>query len=359
MMEHNPVDYDIEKAFERIEDELISSMVRNFKRHRVEERAEGFNWDMWQVLQLRALEDYRKSNKKRFSREFSGLNSRIEEFIRQARADGAAEQEIQILEAMKKGFKAKRMGSAEVAADFIKLNDRKMNALINATINDMKRAETAMLRMADDRYRRVIFDAQVYSASGAATYEKAVDMAMKDFLKAGINCVEYQNGARHTIRDYVSMVIATTGKRAYLTGEGEMRKQWSESLVILNKRGNPCPICAKYAGKVLVDDVWSGGTADGVHMLMSKAVANGLYHPRCKDVHTTYFEGISDEGVPYTDEEQKELVKDYNAEQKKNHAMNQAEKCRRISKYSLDSENQILYAQRAEKWEKIAENLFS
>lgn len=350
-------DYDISQAFARIEDELISSMFRNFNHHRAEETKEGFNWEMWQVRQLKALEEYRKANKKRFTKEFSDLNSRIDEFIRQARLDGAAEQEIAILEAVKKGYVPKNAftGTAELAADFIKLNDRKMDALINATTNDLKRAEHAMLRMADDQYRKIIFNAQVYAASGAGTYEKAVDMAARDFLKAGINCIEYKNGARHTMQDYVSMVLSTTGKRAYLTGEGEMRKQWGESLVIMNKRGNPCPLCAPFVGKVLVDDVWSGGKPDGVHLLMSTAIDKGLYHPRCKDGHTTYFEGISDEGEPYTESERRELTEQYNAEQKSNYAKNQAEKCARIAKYSLDEGNKKVYEARAEKWRGIAE----
>ena len=154
-------DYDISNAFARIEDELISSMFRNFNHHRAEETLEGFNWEMWQVRQLQALEDYREANKRRFTKEFSDLNSRIDEFIRQARADGAAEQEIAILEAMNKGYMPKNAlnGTAELAADFIKLNDRKMDALINATTNDLERAEHAMLRMADDQYRKIIFDA--------------------------------------------------------------------------------------------------------------------------------------------------------------------------------------------------------
>lgn len=350
-------DYDISNAFARIEDELISSMFRNFKHHRAEETKEGFNWEMWQVRQLKALDEYRRANKKIFTKKFANLNTRIDQFIKQARSDGAAKQEIAMLEAMKKGYKTRRTfrGNARIAADFIKLNDRKMDALINATTHDLERAEHAMLRMANDQYRKIIFDAQVYALSGAGTYEKAVDMAARDFLKAGINCIAYKNGARHTMQDYVSMVLSTTGKRAYLTGEGEMRKQWGESLVIMNKRGNPCPLCAPFVGKVLIDDVWSGGKPDGVHLLMSSAIDKGLYHPRCKDGHTTYFEGISDEGEPYTESERRELIKQYNAEQKHNYAKNQAEKFGRIAMYSLDAENKKVYAERAEKWREIAE----
>ena len=127
----------------------------------------------------------------------------------------------------------------------------------------MEKAEVAVLRMADDQYRRVIYNAQVYANTGAGTYEKAVDMATKDFLSAGLNCIEYKNGARHTLADYADMAIRTASKRAYLQGEGEKRQEWGIHTVIVNKRGNPCPKCLPFCGKVLIDDgaVAAGKTA--------------------------------------------------------------------------------------------------
>lgn len=127
----------------------------------------------------------------------------------------------------------------------------------------MEKAETAVLRMANDQYRKVIFNAQVYANSGAGTYEKAVDMATKDFIAAGLNCVEYANGSRHTLADYADMAIRTASKRAYLQGEGQKRQEWGISTVIMNKRGNPCPKCLPFVGKILIDDVWSGGSSKG------------------------------------------------------------------------------------------------
>jgi len=42
-------EYDIEKAFLAIEEELIASMMRNMKRHKDWETEEGFRWTMWQA----------------------------------------------------------------------------------------------------------------------------------------------------------------------------------------------------------------------------------------------------------------------------------------------------------------------
>ena len=345
-------EYDIEKAFRAIEDELIHSMIRNFKQHRAEETKEGYNWSAWQIEQLKSLEQYKKANAEKFSSRFSNINASVEELIKEARAQGGSEQEEQILKAIKNGFKAAKPPGQGMEAAFFRLNDKKMEALAKATKNDLSKAEHATLRMANDKYRQIIFNAQVYANTGAGTYEKAVDMATRDFLSAGINCIEYKDGSRHNIKEYAGMAIRTADKRAYLTGEGEKRKEWGVTTVIVKKRGNACPKCLPFCGKILIDDVWSGGVPDGKHKLMSQAIAAGLYHPNCKDIHTTYFEGITKYGEPYTDTEIKQIESDYNEEQKQKYAQRQAERFNRLEKYSLDDDNKKMYAERREQWEK-------
>lgn len=345
-------DYDIEDAFAAIEDELIESVMRNMRRHRIEEIAEDKEWEMWQALQLQSLEKYKKDNQKKFNSWFSDINSQVEEVIKKANQTGQMEQEVEILEAIKKGFKGAKKSSGTLRAEFFKLNEKKLEALIKATTDDLKKAEHAILRRANDQYRKAIFNAQVYANTGAGTYEKAVDMATKDMLSAGLNCVEYANGARHTLKDYADMAIRTASKRAYLQGEGTMRQSWGISTVIINKRGNACPKCLPFCGKVLIDDVWSGGKAsDGPYQLISSAIAAGLYHPRCKDSHTTYFEGVS--SAPddtYTNAEIQKIEEGYREEQRKQYAKRQSEKFGRLEKYSLDDENRRKYSLKKKIW---------
>ncbi len=349
--------YDIGAAFEAVEDELMASMIRNMKRHRIEEVDEEKEWEMWQTLQLKALEKYKKSNAERFQGKFKDINGKIEALLYAAKEQGGMEQEMKILRAIKKGFRPpkQRTGSATTVAEFFKVNDRKLDALIKATQNDFRKAETAVLRMANDQYRKIIYNAQVYANTGAGTYEKAVDMATKDFLSRGINSIEYANGARHTIKDYAAMAIQTASKRAYLQGEGEMRKEWGITTVIMNKRGNACPKCLPFVGKVLIDDVWSGGKAsDGPYPLMSSAIAAGLYHPRCKDSHTTYFGGISTPpDSKFTRQEIQEIEDGYRTEQKQQYAKRQADRFGRLAEYSLDEENQEKYRRKERTWKNV------
>ena len=308
-------EYDLAEAFQRIENELIASMIRNMDRHRAEETEEGYNWSMWQAEQLKALEKYKRVNRKKYRTQFKSINDQIEELIRMSREKGNMQQEMVILKNIRRGYRfpgvpekiydllddmdgrsfkekaallldfIKGKKTSQMNGEFFKLNDRKLEALIKATRQDMEKAETAVLRKANDDYRKAIFNAQVYANTGAGTYEQAVDMATKDMLSRGLNCVEYANGARHTLADYADMAIRTASKRAYLQGEGEKRQEWGITTVIMAKRGNPCPKCLPFVGKVLIDDVWSGGRSDGVdpetgkrYPLMSYAISKGLYH---------------------------------------------------------------------------------
>jgi hypothetical protein len=352
------MDYDISKAFEKIENELISSMIRNFKNHRVEEDKNNFCWTQWQAEQLKSLEEYRKHNAKKFGKRFKTINSKVEEMIRTAKADGNASQEAEILEAVKDGFKAPKKPSAHSTAEFFKVNDRKLDALIKSTTDDLKRAETAVLRMSNDKYRKAIFNAQVAMNTGAVTYEKAVDMACKDMLNAGLNCVEYKNGARHTLSDYADMAVKTANKRAYLRGEGEKRAEWGVSLVVVNSRQGGCPDCAKYIGKVFIDDVYSNGKkSDGNYPLLSTAIKNGLFHPRCKDSTSTFYPELDDLDAPLSEDEIKELDRQRGIEEKQQYAQRQAERFDRRAEYSLDGDNKRIAQTRADEWHDRANTL--
>lgn len=351
-------DYNIREAFEKIEDELINSMMRNFSRHRAEETKEGYNWTQWQAEQLKSLEEYRKHNAKKFGKRFKTINGKVEEMIRTAKADGNASQEAEILEAVKDGFKAPKKPSAHSTAEFFKVNDRKLDALIKSTTDDLKRAETAVLRMSNDKYRKAIFNAQVAINTGAVTYEKAVDMACKDMLNAGLNCVEYKNGARHTLSDYADMAVKTANKRAYLRGEGEKRAEWGVSLVVVNSRQGGCPDCAKYIGKVFIDDVYSNGKkSDGNYPLLSTAIKNGLFHPRCKDSTSTYYPELDDLDAPLSEDEIKELDRQRGIEEKQQYAQRQAERFDRRAEYSLDEDNKRIAQTRADEWHDRANTL--
>lgn len=349
--------YDVSKAFERIENDLLDSMIRNLGRHKAEETAEGFEWEQWQVAQLKELERFKRANAKKYGREFANINSKISTAIQEAYRQGMDDEEMSILEAIKNGFEF-NSGKDNLGASFFAINERKLNALLNSVEHDMKTAEHAVLRYTDDQYRRTIFDAQVAANTGAKTYEQSVDMATKDFLSRGITCIQYSNGAMVNIVSYTDMAIRTATKRAYLMGEGVKRQEWGIHTVILNKRSNACPLCMPFEGKVLIDDVWSGGSADdGPYPLLSSAMAAGLYHPNCKDKHTTYFPGISSEPEKiFTNQELDDIKERQLLDNKVQYAKRQEKRFSRLSQFSLDEDNVQKYTLRVEEWSKLKSN---
>ena len=344
------MDYDVSRAFERIENELLESMTRNLKKHKAEESELGIEWTQWQAIQLEDLHRFKQEAAKKYGLEFKSMNKKIRETIANASLQGASDEELNVLKALEKGYVLKR--ERGLSAGFFQTNQKRLDALMNAVEHDMKTAQTAVLRYANDQYRKIIFQSQVAASSGALTYEKAVDMATSDFLKKGINCITYSNGAVHNIVSYADMAVRTASKRAYLMGEGQKRQEWGISTVILNKRFNACPLCMPFEGKVLIDDVWSGGTSkDGPYPLMSSAMAAGLYHPNCKDKHSTYFEGISSKPESRYYEEKPVIKERQLIENKLNHAKRQAKSYNRLAKNSLDAENQEVYRARATEWD--------
>ena len=277
-------EYDIVGAFQDIEMELIKSMKRTMKRHIGEEFQEEINWTQWQAEMLNGLAQYKHENADKLQGYYSTINDEIEETIRQAYQLGESDQEIELLKAIQEGFKADKtgIGTNAMQGAFFKINEGKLNALIKATTEDMSKAENAILRMTDDVYRQTIFKAQMFYNSGASSLWKAVDMATKDFLSAGINCIQYKNGARVNIASYSEMALRTANKRANLMGSANKREEWGIHTVKVSSHNSACPMCIQWQGRVYIDDVYGAGTKEesrkSGYPLLSEAVKGGMFH---------------------------------------------------------------------------------
>ena len=289
-------------AFARVEGALLRSMVRNLERHRADQEAEGFEWERWQEVQLVELDRYVRGTVRREGSAFEELNRQVDWLIRNAYEAGLSRMERAKLRLMRLGIDLtegiRRLFGVEDATSLLGVPEERLDSLVRATHSDLARAEHATLRKAEDDYKRIIYAAQTYATSGAATYEQAVDMAVRDFLDRGIRGITYRDGSRHSIREYSRMAIRTAVKRAALASEGRMRQEWGVHTVIVNPRPDACPVCMRWVGKVLVDDVYSGGTREeaeeGGYPLLSEAMAEGLFHPNCRDTATTFFPGITE-----------------------------------------------------------------
>lgn len=207
--------YDIRKIFEQMELDLISSMRRAFYFHQNEQEKEGFEWEQWQLSELRAMEQYRARNKKIVGKynkpiqevidkeikgNFSKGESRVERFIDKVKQvlkwRGRKHQSIEFPQDIDtstlKGYIAKELnvnGVIPEEKNFFGVNEKKLEALIKTVNKDLNKAQHSVLRKMDDVYRQTIFKSNMYLQNGAKTLNQAIDMATKDFLDKGINSI--------------------------------------------------------------------------------------------------------------------------------------------------------------------------
>lgn len=314
-------DYNIKKLYEDMEMELISSMKRNYKRHLKEEDKTGFQYSQWQAEKLKELKRYQRENKNIISGYTKGLPKEISKHLNNELKEGSIKAINQYNKVMGKNLKPNKI----MNHSFFRTNGRKVNALIKVVNNDLKTANTAVLRMANDQYRQAIHKSAFFVANGVFTEKQAANMATKeltelqkaklaideankDFLNRGFNCIEYKDGRRVNIASYSQMAVRTASLRAQLMGEGDFRKSIGRVLVQSTSHGGACPICQKWENKIFIDDVYSGGTKkDGKYMLLSEAMKQGFLHPSCRHGLTTYYPELEDI-EDYTDEEYEEDI---------------------------------------------------
>nr|WP_288829701.1 phage minor capsid protein [uncultured Clostridium sp.] len=343
--------YNLRKIFEEIELDLIKNLKRNLTRHEKEEEKEGFRWEMWQKAKLRNLFKFRKENLDIVQNHGSKIVETVDSTL-QGSFDKAKKALYRIIRSAGKslsfpipvaqneldtparteesffGINEDKVNAMQETAEGTfrpkgeektltgKDNDQKLADLKAQVTKDMQKAQGAVWRYMDDIYRQTIYKTGMYMSAGTKTLDQAIDMATKDFLNAGINCIEYKTGRRVNIASYAEMALRTASQRATFLAEGKLRDQWGIHTVVVSAHANTCSKCAPWQGKVLVDDVFSHGTAEAAKELgvplLSEAMKAGLLHPNCRHTLTTYFPGITTL-PPIPDE--KKAKENYEAEQ--------------------------------------------
>lgn len=344
--------YNIKELYEKMEIHLIKSMKRNLSRHLKEESKVGFNYPQWQAIKLKELKKYQKENEDIIKSSVKGLDKEISEHLQRELRQGS----LDAFKQYNKIHKRKLNPDKLMNKSFFRTNQRKANNLIKVVNNDLNKVNTSALRMINDQYRQIIHKSAFFVGNGVMTekqasemaaaeiYSKkttmqAIDEASKNFLSGGLNCIEYKDGRRVNIASYSDMAVRTASLRAHLMGEGDFRKSIGRTLVKVTTHGGACKICTSWQGKVLVDDVYSGGEPDGKHTLLSEAMAQGFLHPNCRHGLTTYYPELDEDD--YIEENNDDELQD-----KINYYERQEKRFDRLSSGSIDSDNRRLYKQK-------------
>ncbi len=319
--------------------ELIASLKRNLTRHKDWEKREGFDWPAWQALKLRAIGRYKQENRQIIQQYMEVIGPETEEMLQAQFAEGRDETAA--------GYEDQTGHTPVSDGAFFGVNAKRMNALLADTQQLEEKASSAALRMMDDVYRQTLHRAEIAMAAGTVTLPKAIDMAVEDFLRVGINCIEYKNGRRVNIADYAEMALRTAATRAKLQGDAAMRARLGVDTVRVSQYGMCSDTCLPWQGRVYIDDVfgvWNGERAGksgqsvngNWYPLLSEAVENGLFHPNCRHTLTTWYEGISTMSVPMDPEK---IRKNAALEQEQRRLERAVRQAKRLEMGSTDTES--------------------
>lgn len=339
--------HEIAKLFESLELSLIASLHRNLSRHRAEEEKEGFSWPAWQAEKLKSIGAYLRQNKDIMLEYAPTIDDSTAALLEEQFAEGRESVNVEI---------AALTGAVPQAPEgaFFRTNKRAVNSIIKDTNTSFAKAETASLRMMEDVYRKTVERAALAASTGTVTPRQAIDMATKDFLTAGITCIEYKDGKRINIASYAEMAIRTAAIRSYMRGESARRKELGIDTVLVSQYGACSKTCLPWQGRVYIDDVWTtfDGPIVGDHglsnsgnwyMLLSVAIKGGLFHPNCRHTVSSWIEGISRLPNPL---DRDAVRKNAELEARQRAMERKVRKYKRLAEGSVDPEDRKRYAQK-------------
>jgi hypothetical protein len=313
--------------FAQIEMDLLNNM------------AKSLGSEDWRVDRVRAFQEFKLRNMDILS-EYD-VNGELSRELQQTylRAGYQTEQEIRA-----------RVRDAQQTGTRFSVDDVKLRTMIRDIQGEFRTAETAALRLMDDIYKKALYQAQLAMATNLYTLDQAIDMGTRDLLAAGVNCVQYANGARVNIVSYAEMALRTGNRRAGLQGQGAMRADWGEYLVYISQYGACSDTCLPWQGRVYFDDVFSGGNATdaGKYPLLSVAIRAGLFHPNCRHRSSTYYEGLS--RLPDRMDEA-EVRRNATLESQQRYNERNIRKWKRLAEGSLDPDNKAYYQNKARQWQ--------
>ena len=336
---------DIARIFEEIELRLIASLKRNLSRHKAEEEKEGFEWSAWQAEKLNNIDNFRKENAQIADKYVDVIDDETRQLMTDQFHEGEHTAEQSVIDVSESGVNVPDVPAQPQPPEaptaipddhFFGVNKPKMDKLMEDVTTLEKTALTAAVRNMDDVYRTTLNKVQLMMGTGSITLNEAIDLATRDFLDKGINCIVYADGRRVNIADYVRMALRTTSTRATLQGAAKRFAELGYDTVLISQYGGCSETCEPYQGKVYIDDVftiWNGERSgdfgksnycDKWFMLLSVAIRGGLFHPNCRHTMGQYIEGLTKIPQPIPAEkirEQRELEEKQRAMERKIRAL--------------------------------------
>lgn len=199
--------------------------------------------------------------------------------------------------------------STDVSGGFQNLAEYSLDGLIDAAVNRFGNRVNKLdiVRSTQDVYAEVTESAAALVASGAATLEEAVEIAVDKFLDKGIKSVNLGN-RKMRLDAYAETSIRTIAGNAQVQGSLDRYEDADQYLSWVSDSPMECEKCRKYEGKILRTTNDLEKIPEQYHSLDSLEMAKqgGLFHPNCTHSLQVYIEGYS---TPPTDTNDEANVK--------------------------------------------------
>lgn len=304
-----------------IEGEILSLIKGQFEG--VKDRDVSELGSDWQAEQLRQAE----SLKKRFVAAFANRQALIMQGIKTSITNGF--------------FVGVQTSKRELSVVGFDYPDREYNLVeakqgentILNSFNSVLQAEAQAVSFALGAF---VSGVGMIAAATSGKVSQVYDNTVVPELEKGLVGKVTANGAHLELSSYVEGVTRETSQQALLMGESVVANAAGQHLVRISSHQSCCPKCQPYQGQILIDDVFADGKPDGVHELLSTAIANGLFHWNCRHKKTIWIPGKTTEQEQHKQYDDKKVAKNYEIEQAQRALEREIRKQKNIASTSLD-----------------------
>lgn len=317
-------EYDIAKILDEMELEIVEAL----KGH-LSEGLQGTTSD-WQRRQLVELRRFRKENKKIIDKYMVEVNAGTKTMLKEEYKKAFAAHVKDISKRARHGGRIEaKINTIRSIDDLVGIDDARIVAIMDAVTNDIDNKMYSLYRRDEDVYRQTIFKASTLVNTGQYDLVAAINIAQAGYLAKGITSCMYKNGMEMPIRSYSEMALRTNAMRAASQARGMLMDYLDMQLVRISDHQSSCPLCGKWQGKIVVDDVYcsSAVPADNTYPFLSHAINSGYKHPNCRHTEDAIDPEIDDYTGPvaYTSAD----AERYNNEQKQREIEREIRKLKR------------------------------
>lgn len=343
--------------FEFDSDGLVSGYMAGTALERVSSSILAFTRELFASYGSNRL--YRDLDKQDFARSMYERAARLQTFAIDRQKSARDDLLTQLSESIRHGFS---VGVESTERDL--RNQRRQPPRATYALEDSNQGKTILSTAADKLVRaqaqtvtsavNAFLSAAIAVSTGrvanpSATLYQAIDDAFVPQIAKGYVGKVASDGRGLEISNYGEMLVRESSHQALLQGESAVAARNECYLVHISAHASCCPLCQPYQDTVLVDDYFADGKKDGLHELLSVAIANGLFHWNCRHKKRVVTDGYIPSNSP--DYDRDKVAQNYAIEQEQRRLERRVRECKNRALGSLDVGKRAIAQEQAREYQ--------